>query len=754
MTAALAPSSSPTLVAPTDGIPNANAFIETLTGNEKRPRALKKLFDRLARIDSQGDLFEREEAMVGLADWVRRGGEVPSMPGAEALERPQTQRLRVLVEALAQFPFFRARVSASMQKLLRELTANEFFGKLGIPGDRGLMSETIDRLSKRFMPQPIDEQDITQLLVRFFPRRSDTKWIAGLPPELVMRFVRLVKNPALPDQPPSDGGRISFLPGGGRGHLPLGAMPSLHEIPTSSLPPSSLTFSVFAPLRASILEAILLLALRVSAAGLSDEIRARSNQKTLSASPFFRLPRSIDQLLATPRHDQSEITVWATECSALVDECRKAMATVFIKLEETGVSVDVVYRLELIEKSLQRIEALVEILLATDPLEHTLKATLLLVTLLDERRRHVSLTDIGRSTTRLLARKIIERAGTTGEHYITSTPGEFVKMFFSAGGGGILTAGTCALKFIVSWLHRPGLQDGLLASCNYAGSFMLMQLLGFTLATKQPSMTAAALAGALKEDNPDHEVVVTTIARLFRSQLAAAAGNVSMVIPASIGVDMAWMRTHNNQHMLTPEYAHKTLKSLSATQSGTIGFAAITGVILWASSLGAGWLENWAVYRRVPEAIAEHRLRRILGQRFMSWVSRVFARNIAGVGGNFTIGFLLGMVPVLASFAGLPIEVRHVTLSTGSIAFAVQALGPETLYTQELKEAAVGVACILTLNLLVSFALAFGVALRAREVKMSEALRLFGAVIVGFFKSPIRFFLPIEKKGTKPAAAH
>lgn len=41
--------------------------------------------------------------------------------------------------------------------------------------------------------------------------------------------------------------------------------------------------------------------------------------------------------------------------------------------------------------------------------------------------------------------------------------------------------------------------------------------------------------------------------------------------------------------------------------SGTVFYAALTGVLLWLSSLGAGWLENWIVYRRLPEALAKHR---------------------------------------------------------------------------------------------------------------------------------------------------
>ena len=68
-----------------------------------------------------------------------------------------------------------------------------------------------------------------------------------------------------------------------------------------------------------------------------------------------------------------------------------------------------------------------------------------------------------------------------------------------------------------------------------------MQLVGFTLATKQPSMTAAALAGALRGEAAKTELP-TLVARITRSQLAAAIGNVGMVIPAAIGFDFAFRR--------------------------------------------------------------------------------------------------------------------------------------------------------------------------------------------------------------------
>ena len=727
-------------------MPDVNAFLAGLFPAGTRPRPVRKLYERLTRIDARKDIHTREDQLVDLARWVKNGGEVPALPGSAPLERGVVRRFRLFVEALWTFPGVRERFSRLVQSVLADQSAQTFFAKMGIPGDRGLFSETVDRLSRRLMPQPIDEQEITQTLARMFPARRDAAWLIALPPDLLLRFIDVVRSPVDLD---GDGPR-SKLPS--RGDLPLGAMPSMPDT-RLSIAPTSRNFSVFVPLRVALLEAILLLASRVSSAGLSDAIRARSPATELQESPFFRLPRSIDALLATPRHDQEEIAIWAEDCRTLVQECRDASASVFSRLESAGVSVDVVYRLELIDRSLRRIELLLAMLVPQSRADHARRSVQLLAVLLEERRRDLSLTDIARTNTRLLARKVIERAGQTGEHYITTTPSEYVKMFFSAAGGGILTAGTAALKFFISALHRPPLQEGLLATANYAGSFMLMQMLGFTLATKQPSMTAAALAGSLKDGGTHPERVVTMVARLVRSQLAAAAGNVIMVIPAAYLLDM-YIVAKYGRHVLGEEYAHKTVLSLHPTQSGTIAYAALTGVILWLSSIAAGWLENWAVYRRLPEAIAEHRIRRFVGHRATAWASRVFARNIAGVGGNFAIGSMLGFVSIIGVFAGAPLEARHVTLSTGSLTFAVISLGRESLSSDSVHAAMLGIGIILALNLTVSFALAFIIALRAREVTFGQALRLIGIIALGFIRSPFRFFLPVEKVGSATSTGH
>jgi site-specific recombinase len=164
----------------------------------------------------------------------------------------------------------------------------------------------------------------------------------------------------------------------------------------------------------------------------------------------------------------------------------------------------------------------------------------------------------------------------------------------------------------------------------------------------------------------------------------------------------------------------------------------------------AGWLENWAVYRRLPEAIAEHRYGRYLGRRTMRWLSGFLKRNIAGFGGNSTLGFLLAMTPVMGKFFGLPLDVRHVTLSTGALTLAVCTLGftPESAHA--IYPAMLGIAIIGSLNFGVSFMLALLVAMSAREAKRSDRLRLVVSVLATFFRSPLQFFIPPAKDDATP----
>ena len=97
----------------------------------------------------------------------------------------------------------------------------------------------------------------------------------------------------------------------------------------------------------------------------------------------------------------------------------------------------------------------------------------------------------------LLARKVAERSAETGEHYITTSRDEYRDMLRRAAGGGLVIAGTTFAKFALGALALTAFWSGLAAGLNYALSFVIVHLLHWTVATKQPAMTAPAMADKL-----------------------------------------------------------------------------------------------------------------------------------------------------------------------------------------------------------------------------------------------------------------
>jgi site-specific recombinase len=657
-----------------------DSFAERLGAGAAKMRSVRELHTWLSLLAPEAPLATRVAQLGAGARWLVGSGPIPVADVRWYEEPAPTRRLRLLLDALDGDPLLRERLRATLRVTLHEASCVPLL-EWGLPNPRGVGAETADRMARRFLPTPSEPRDLGALLALVIPSAKLAPWLLTIDDALLARVRALFEARVL--EPALD-------------------------------------------------EAIALAATRASALGLTAELRDRAGGDPVRSSPFYRLPRECDAL-----HDGGA----PERALAVVEECRAKVRSVHEHLEEHGVSVDVVYRLEVIAQNLDRLELLARARGGAPEAVRALIGELARARLCDR-----SLRDIMRTNARLLARKIIERAGESGEHYITRTRKEWVGMLASAGGGGMLTAGTTALKYLVSWMHAAPFVEGFLASANYALSFLAMQLCGFTLATKQPSMTAAALAGAIKDAKRDPEALeplVTLIARICRSQLAAAIGNIVLVIPAALAFDTLY-RARTGHPFLDPEHAEHSLHSLDPFHSGTLFFAALTGLLLWLSSLGAGWLENWITYRRLPDAIAEHRWGRVFGRGTMRWLSRKLKHGVSGIGGNVALGFLLGMLPVVGKFLGLPLEVRHVTLSTGSLTLALSSLGGEGL--QHALAPAFGILCIGTLNFGVSFVLALMVALRARAVEHGGA-RLLWSVVRRFFTTPGAFFFPPASEG-------
>jgi site-specific recombinase len=278
-----------------------------------------------------------------------------------------------------------------------------------------------------------------------------------------------------------------------------------------------------------------------------------------------------------------------------------------------------------------------------------------------------------------------------------------------------------------------------------------LQAFDLVLATKQPAMTGATLALIFRErrgaDRLDE--IVDFTARICQSQVAAATANVAVVALGGIAFELAW-RTASGQPFLAADRALEIQRSFNPVGSGTIFYAALTGVILWLATLVGGWFDNWSAVHRLPLAIREHPLGRHVGQERLTRLSRIWERNVAGIGTSVSLGLMLGLTPSLGRFLGLPLDVRHVTLSAGQLALATAALWPQGLGLW-LAYAVAGIACMFVLNLGVSFFLAFLNAARAYGLPAADLLELGRRLGSRLRTRPADFVLPARSPFKLPA---
>jgi len=119
--------------------------------------------------------------------------------------------------------------------------------------------------------------------------------------------------------------------------------------------------------------------------------------------------------------------------------------------------------------------------------------------------------------------------------------------------------------------------------------------------------------------------------------------------------------------------------------------------------------------------------------------------NLSGWTTSIVLGYLLGFVPAMGEFFGIPLDVRHVTLSTGTLALAAATFGRDWLYRGWFIYTVLGITVTFVLNLGVSFSIAAAVAMKAYGVSRRERMRLMRYTLTSFLRSPRRFLIPTPK---------
>ncbi len=640
--------------------------------------------------DPKASLAERHLWLVRLMEWLRHAP--ATAPAAESRTPTPVLRLRHLLNLLDGHPAIAARVRGLIGRFWREIDAAALFADFGFGARRSLAGEVLQRARRKLLPATPETTNGAELFQLLFTA-ADAAWVDAIDAPLLERVAALLA----PE--------------------PAGAW------------------------RATLLDAITILVSEVHAGGFSPPLRQRMDRTLLAGEPFRQLVHAAETLrLAVADGRADEARRAATFLRTLLDACRHAATSVRGHLEEFGVSVDIVFEVDQLVGRTARIEALLDGVLSPAPQAELRR---LLLTLLEVEAEQREFGPLLARQFSLLARQVAERNAETGEHYITTDRAAWRDMLARAAGGGAVIAGTTFVKFAVYALGLTAFWAGFWSGVNYAGSFVIIMLLHWTVATKQPAMTAPAMAATLAEgtDDAQIEAFVDRVAQLIRSQAAGIFGNLMVCGPLVLAVQLAWQAVFGVP-LVGPKEAEHVLESLTLL-GPTLLFAAFTGVLLFASSLIAGWAENAFVFHRLDSAIAWNpRFVALLGaaraRRWAAW----WRRNVSGLAANISLGLMLGLVPAVAAFFALPLEVRHVTLSTGQVAAAAGALGLDVLRLPGFWWCMAAILFTGVLNLGVSFWLAFKVALRSRGIRVRERRRIGAAIRARLRRAPLSFVLP------------
>ncbi len=637
-------------------------------------------------------LRKRLDWFVDLMQWIRSKGSIKHQVDFTS-GTPQAGRIRYLIQMLERNPQWRQGVAAALRSILQETSALEILVSGGVSNPSGFWSEAVERIGMHLLPKAPENHDLAQLFSEVFKSESDALWFEQLDSETFQSILNLYCFKSGPDD--------------------------------------------FSHLHQNIGDALLLLAIQIEATGLSADIRHRLNHSDFKTLPFFGLSRFTQDFLSSC----SVTEVGSKEFLSRLEKCCSALEEVYSQLDEYGVSVHIVYQIERINSQLSRMKVLAELLTSEESRPELLSK--LTVRLIREHLERRSLLSLIKDDLSMLSRKISERSAQTGEHYITRTRGELLHMFGHACGGGFITAFTILIKTMLAHVGTSPLMHGLINGLNYSASFVLIQFQGFTLATKQPAMTANALAARMNavEDPKALSELVDEILHLLRSQTIAVIGNILAVAPTILALDFI-IHHFFHHHILSEEKSVATVESLSLFGL-TLYYAALTGGLLWLSSIISGWIDNWAAYRKLSAALTHNRrLNFVLGERRTRALALWLKMHLAGLSGNISLGFMLALTPIIGEFIGLPIDVRHVTLSSGSLAAAAASLGTSVFLAPEFWFSVVGILGIGTLNLTVAFSLSLLVAIRARNVKAPGRKMIYHAVWERVRKNPLVLFIP------------
>ena len=618
------------------------------------------------------------------------------------------QKFQALIQALLITPDAASTLQSFVLRLISQYKQTSLYADTGILSLDGFWNQLSQRLGAHFLPLINDETQLQNLVRRVFPNRSDKYWLDNIRDSDWLQLLNLLNH----------------------GHA---------------------NQKEKVKIRSEVIKAITVLSYRISGIGLYPEFINAHPELTEYESPFLVQNREIVEFIQQYKkaHQDAETSSVvappdASQALVMIEQCRDVVLKIRRATRRIGVSVSLTYLISLLEQCLDRVELLLNLIVEEGEV-HYEALSMLLVDITAAIYSERSVRSLLTTNSELIALQVTENASKTGEHYVSTDKQGFLAMYKSAAGAGVIIAIMATLKTLSARMVMAPLMQAFIYSMNYSLGFMLIHVLHFTVATKQPAMTAAALAATVQHRKGSKTAQIAELAALIiniiRTQFIAILGNISIAIPVAAFIAWAWA-TGLHEPLMTHAKASKTLHDLNPFTSLAIPHAAIAGVCLFLSGLLAGYFDNMAVYRKVgPRLKAHPRLKTIMGQERLDKFAGYIERNLGALAGNFLFGIMLGSMGTIGYILGLPLDIRHIAFASANFIQGLMNINgsPEIGL---IIVSFLGVLAIGLTNLFVSFTLTIIVALRARRVRFEQWKPLAKLVLTHFLTRPSDFFWP------------
>ncbi len=466
-------------------------------------------------------------------------------------------------------------------------------------------------------------------------------------------------------------------------------------------------------------------------------------------NPFLAMQNEIDLLnhsfqddinfqLTSKSVNYKQIKVYLQQCSDFV-------ALAFKNSAKYGISGKINQSLLKIRQQLERMSDILSVMIF-DKEEDVLKnSKRLFFKILEYKSHKNNLRELFSDSTTLKSHLITNHTAETGSHYIGTTSKDYTRMFLKASGGGVIVGALCILKLLYGNIPGSDFSHAFLYAFNYAMGFIMIYLMNFTLATKQPAMTAATMAKVLSEGQNTRKNYVDfahLVSKLFRTQFIAFMGNVLLAFPVALliiyGMDVVFKQN------FAVEKSANMLRDLDPVQSKAIFHACIAGFFLFISGIISGNVANSSRFYHIPKRIEKNPfLNYFAGKKTAKGISEYYAKNWAGIISNMWFGIFLGITGPIGLFFGLDLDIRHITFASGNFALGLYgadfSVSNATFWISFFTVFLIGF-----FNFAVSFGLSMILAFQSRKVNFGEVREIYKEIIKYFMQNPLRFFLPLR----------